>query len=83
MILRAADASEKYDWLARLRHATEPGAGGRARGVGTSSGAVQRGGNQAKESEEKEEKVGGGRWQGKRRVMGSVGRWAWDVQRGA
>ena len=31
IILRAADASDKYEWLARLRNATEPGAGvGRA-----------------------------------------------------
>lgn len=27
VILRAADASDKYDWLARLRRATEPGSG--------------------------------------------------------
>ena len=27
IILRAGDAAEKYDWLARLRNATEPGAG--------------------------------------------------------
>jgi dynamin 1/3 len=27
MVLRAADAADKYDWLARLRNATEPGAG--------------------------------------------------------
>jgi len=27
MVLRAADAADKYDWLARLRKATEPGAG--------------------------------------------------------
>lgn len=27
IILRAADAGDKYDWLARLRNATEPGSG--------------------------------------------------------
>lgn len=55
MILRADNASEKYDWLARLRHATEPGVGGRARIAGKQQ---QGGGAAAAEQEPEKEKVG-------------------------
>ncbi len=55
MILRAADAADKYDWLARLRNATEPGAGtGKGPKIaGTSSQYLQSGRPTSPDSQQK------------------------------
>ncbi len=48
MILRAADAADKFDWLARLRNATEPGAGtGKGPKIAGTSSQYLGGGNAA------------------------------------
>jgi hypothetical protein len=64
MVLRAESASEKYDWLARLRHATEPGVGSRARGVAAPASAAQPGQRQPSQDREPEKEKVGVTWGG-------------------
>lgn len=59
IILRAADAGDKYDWLARLRNATEPGSGtGKGPKIsGSSSQYLTQGGPQSQQAQQQSQQL--------------------------